>query len=83
MTVVPAQIASHGYSRQHGKVPEVVARRAFEVYTHLHRGQSFERLHERGGFGVGELIGFLYAYPFPKAEWSDRFDEATRGLVSR
>ena len=80
---VAAQIASRGYSDKPGRVPEAVARAAYEVYHHMHSSQSFERLHERGGFGVGELVAFLYARSFPKAEWRDRVDEAFAGLVSR
>lgn len=61
--------------------PQVVTLRAYEVYCHVHRPQ--EALITggcRGGFGVGELIAFLYAYPFPKNEWGSRVDEALRGM---
>ncbi|WP_141695189.1 hypothetical protein [Pseudomonas graminis] len=34
----------------------------------------------RGGFSSGELMAFLYAYPFPKAEWSARVQEAFKGM---
>jgi hypothetical protein len=59
----------------------VVTLRAYEVYCHVHRPQ--EALITggcRGGFGVGELIAFLYAYPFPKNEWRSRVEEALRGM---
>lgn len=63
-----------------GWLPEVVTTRAYEVYTNLYPGQSLAKLNERGGFGVGEVIAFLYAYPFPKAEWLRRTEEAFRGM---
>lgn len=34
----------------------------------------------RGGFSSGEIIAFLYARSFPRAEWRARVDEALRGL---
>lgn len=79
---VSAQIGERHRGKP-GRVPDVVARMAYEVYHHMYPGQTYERLHERGGFGVGELIGFLYARNFPKAEWDARFEEAIRGIVSR
>lgn len=61
--------------------PQVVTARAYEVYRHLYGdSQSLQRLAERGGFGVGELIAFLYAHTFPKSEWRDRSDEAFNGM---
>lgn len=37
-------------------IPEPIARLIYEEY---HHDQTFERLHERGGFGVGEAIAAL------------------------
>ena len=34
----------------------------------------------RGGFGMAELIAFLYAHSFPKKEWSDRVNEVFGGI---
>ena len=34
----------------------------------------------RGGFSAGELIAYLYAYSFPRAEWRQRIDEAFTGM---
>ena len=82
IATVPAQIAD-SYSRSAGRLPEPVARMAYEVYTSLWPGQTFERLHERGGFGVAEIVGLLYAHNFPKAEWRQRFNEGLKGLMSR
>ena len=60
-------------------IPEAVALRAYEVYCHVFGPQpaliDLARDY-RGGFGIGELFAFLYAYPFPKAEWRTRVDEA-------
>lgn len=42
-------------------VDEVIAREAYEEYAAQgHGNQSFERLHERGGFCAMEIITLLY-----------------------
>ena len=67
-----------------GTVPVVVAMRAYDVYCALYGPQ--EALVTgwcRGGFGAGELIGFLYAHSFPREEWCMRFNEAITGLNLR
>ncbi len=64
-----------------GAAPQTVTMRAYEVYCHTSGPQ--EALVTggcRGGFGVGELIAFLYARSFPENEWGKRFREACRGL---
>jgi hypothetical protein len=61
--------------------PKVVTLKAYEVYRHLYSEQ--QGLIEggcRGGFGVNELIAFLYAASFPKEEWRRRVDEALTGM---
>lgn len=64
-----------------GEAPHVVTMRAYEVYRHVFGAQEAMVTGGcRGGFGIGELIAFLYAYPFPKAEWRDRVDEALTGF---
>lgn len=63
-----------------GEVPEVVARRAFEVYDSRGYNQDFETLHARGGFSTRELIAQLYARTFPRDEWRRREDEVA-GLI--
>ena len=46
--------------RQRTQIPETVARLAYETYAgRFGSSQSFERLHERGGFGWEELIAGL------------------------
>ena len=61
--------------------PQSVTLRAYEVYSHIYRPQEALITGDcRGGFGVRELIGFLYARSFPKDEWENRFREALRGM---
>ncbi len=62
--------------------PQVVTLRAYEVYCHVFRPQGALVTGDcRGGFGIGELVAFLYAHSFPKAEWDTRFHEALKGLT--
>jgi hypothetical protein len=42
-----------------GSIPWWLAEVAFEYYHENWRGQSLERLAERCGFGVAELVGFI------------------------
>lgn len=42
-------------------IPELIAREAYKEYAMQYgTQQSFERLHERGGFGCAELAILLY-----------------------
>jgi hypothetical protein len=78
----PMQIERRTEGR--GWISPSVTKRAYEVYSHLYGGeQTHQRLHERGGFGAGELIAFLYARSFPKDEWRVRSDEAFHGMKLR
>jgi hypothetical protein len=62
-------------------VPESVYMAAYEVYCHIFRPQEALITGEcRGGFGIGELVGFLYARQFPKSEWEQRVNEAFKGM---
>ena len=64
-----------------GQAPQSVTLRAYEVYSEIYRPQPALVEGEcRGGFGSGELVAFLYARSFPKAEWRMRFEEAVRGM---
>ena len=77
--VHPVQTADHK-GRQ---APQVVTMRAYEVYCHVYSPQ--EALVTggcRGGFSAGELIAYLYAYPFPREQWSSRVTEAYHGMVN-
>ena len=60
-------------------VPESTYMRAYEVYCEVYSPQeAIITGNCRGGFSVGELVGFLYARSFPKEEWRKRVDEAFR-----
>ena len=66
---------------EQGRAPVVVTMRAYEVYCHVYGPQpALVTGWCRGGFGTGELIAFLYAYPFPQSQWRDRVDEALHGM---
>lgn len=68
-------------SRDPATAPQVVTLRAYEVYQRLYGEQKALVTGDcRGGFGVGELIAFLYARSFPPEEWRARVDEALTGL---
>ena len=70
-------------ARRPGRVPIVVAEAAYEVYSALYGAQqSLDRLGARGGFSSGEVIAFLYARRFSRAEWDARVKEALSGLVA-
>ena len=63
------------------KVSTLVTMRAYEVYCDLYGPQEKMVTGScRGGFGAGELIAFLYAHSFPKAEWRERVSEALHGM---
>lgn len=63
------------------RMPCVVTLRAYEVYCYLYKEQAAMIEGScRGGFGICEIVAFLYAYGFPKAEWRSRVDEALTGM---
>ena len=69
------------YPRHQSVVPQVVTMRAYEVYCHVFAPQeALVTGNCRGGFGISELLAFLYARSFPPREWDDRFHEALRGM---
>lgn len=80
----PVQI--HGDLRS-GKIPWAVHMMANKVYSAVFGPQEamvdLEGRNCRGGFGIGELIAFLYARNFPRSEWRARVDEALKGSESR
>ncbi len=65
----PCQVGS--YSRfKSGRIPTAVHMKAYEVYKACYGEQ--QALLEgdcRGGFGVNEIVVFLYAANFPRSEW--------------
>lgn len=68
------------------QAPSSVTLRAYEVYSHLYGPQpaliDLEGRWCRGGFTARELIAYLYARSFPKAEWRRRVDQAYAGMQS-
>lgn len=76
----PVQTSAR-YGRQQASAPQVVTMRAYEVYCELFgKQEALVTGNCRGGFGVGELVAFLYARSFPRKEWNQRFEEACNGL---
>lgn len=66
---------------QSARVPKAVTLKAYEVYKEVHGPQeALITGHCRGGFGVGELVCYLYAASFPRHEWRMRVDEAMNGM---
>ena len=64
-----------------GHVNAAVTQAAYEVFAHLYGSQeSLVTGWCRGGFLTRELVAFLYARWFPKAEWRERVDEAFLGM---
>lgn len=74
-------VQTHQHQRGDGRCPQAVTMAAYEVYCHVY-GEQKALVTDgcRGGFGAGELIAFLYAKSFPKAEWRARVDEAFHGM---
>lgn len=63
-----------------GIIPTYVTARAYEVYCELFgKQEAMITGNCRGGFGILELIAFLYVYGFPRTEWRARVDEALTG----
>lgn len=77
--VHPVQTRTPGFYDK-AYAPQTVTMRAYEVYCHVHSPQEALVTGDcRSGFSTGELIAYLYAHSFPKAEWRDRVDEAFNG----
>ena len=78
------EIERHPVQNHHrrgpGWAPKTVTMAAYEVYCHVYGPQEAMVTGGcRGGFSTGELIAFLYARSFPKAEWSTCVDQAFKG----
>ena len=72
---------SHSLQYESLHIPEPVYMKAYEVYSEVYAPQ--QAMIEggcRGGWGLTELVAFLYASGFPKSEWSKRVDEAFDGI---
>jgi hypothetical protein len=78
---IPCHPVQSHQVRRGAKVPQVVSLAAYEVYAKVFGPQpDLIEGHCRGGFGVNELIAFLYARSFPREEWEKRFEEALQGM---
>ncbi len=67
--------------RENTTVSEDVYMAAYEVYCHVHSPQEAMITGNcRGGFGIGELVAYLYAGSFPKHLWRHKVDEAFDGM---
>lgn len=79
MATHPVQTKNNYHVR--AEISTAVTLKAYEVYCHLYgKQEALVTGSCRGGFGSGELIAFLYAASFPKAEWRQRADEAFDGM---
>ena len=68
-------------SRYGSRVSTSISLRAYEVYKHVYGEQEALITGDcRGGFGINELVAFLYARSFPQSEWRMRVDEAFKGM---
>lgn len=67
--------------REKSRCPKVVTMAAYEVYCELYgKQEAIITGGCRGGFGLSELIGFLYARSFPREQWRARVQEAWDGM---
>lgn len=72
---------SHLLPRDAAVVNEDVYMQCYKIYSAIHGPQqAMIEGHCRGGFGVGELVAFLYAGNFPQNEWRKRCDDALKGM---
>jgi len=83
-SLFPVQTPGRLYGPQ-AQIRESVYLAAYEVYAHVY-GEQKAMIDVKagccGGFSTGELIVFLYARSFPKAEWAARVDEAFEGMTN-
>lgn len=76
----------HGgaYNPKTTTIASEVTLAAYEVYAHVYGEQhamvDMQGRGCRGGFSSGELVAFLYARSFPKAEWSARVDAVFKSM---
>jgi len=79
MKMMPIQ-TPYRRSEMQGLIAEEIYMKAYEVYCYIYGPQ--QAMIEggcRGGFSVGELVGFLYAASFPKDQWRHKVNEAFNG----
>ena len=72
----PVQTHHARYGREDtATIPWDMHMLAYEVYCHVYSPQkAITEDWCRGGFGMQELVAFLFARNFPKEEWRDRVD---------
>ena len=81
MEKAPAQIPLSFRSSRGITIPRAMHLRAYMVYCHIWGEQKALITGDcRGGFGICELLSFLYAYPFPKEQWKQRVREANQAM---
>lgn len=74
-------VKTRPFNREGARIRTEVTLLAYEVYCHVYGEQkALITGNCRGGFSTGELIVFLYAHSFPKAEWRDRVKMAFKGM---
>ena len=79
--VHPIQLPYNSNRNKSGLMSSAVTLRAYDVYCSVCSPQpELVTGGCRGGFGVGELITFLYARSFPEGEWEYRVKEASKGM---
>ncbi len=72
---------SHVGPNENTVVSENIYMAAYEVYCHVYSPQeAIITGNCRGGFGINELVAFLYARSFPKDLWRTKTDEAFAGM---
>ena len=79
----PVQVHRYGKRNEPTTIPEPVAMKAYEVYSHVYGPQPAlldVKRGCRGGFHVRELVTYLYAASFPPSEWRARVKEAEDGM---
>ena len=82
-TTVHRPVQSTANPRKASSIDDAIHMAAYEVYSHVYgQQQALIQGNCRGGFSPGELVAFLYARSFPKAEWKQRVEEALDGIVN-
>lgn len=75
----PVQV--HVMSNKAPRINADVVKAAYEVYCHIYQPQEeMVTGNCRGGFGLTEIVAFLYARRFPREEWDRRAAEAFRDM---
>lgn len=76
-------VQTHQSKAGRAQISSRVTLLAYEVYCQLFgKQEAMVTGGCRGGFSTGELLAFLYARNFPRAEWRARVDEAFQGMMN-